>query len=98
MKVEEDATLSKCTIEEKIAQPDWGASRLGLPMASYAFAAATSKEASTQLIDSSHETDICARRASITAWSTLMRQSSAGGAGTVNPCRGVEPDIFGLSF
>ena len=60
MKVEEDATLSECTIEEKIAQLDWGASRLGLPMASYAFAATTLKEVSTQFIDSSHETDICA--------------------------------------
>jgi hypothetical protein len=76
VKVEEDVTSSECTIEEKVAQPDWGASRQGLPMVSYAFAAATSKEASTQLIDSSRETDICARRASITAWSTMTQQSS----------------------
>ena len=95
--VEEDAMLIICTIDEKISQPDRRLSRAGLPTALYASLAATSKESSTHRIESSRETGICIWSASITGWSTIIWQSSAGAAGTVNPCLGVEPDMLDFS-
>ena len=43
------------------------------------------------------ETGICIRSASITGSSTIIQQSSAGAAGSVNPCLGVEPDMLDFS-
>jgi len=90
-------TLMICAIEAKTFQPNRRLSRDGVPMASYTFLATTSKESSTQHRESSCETGICSQSASMTTWSTIIWQSSAGLAGTVNACLGVEPDMLDLS-
>ena len=80
--VEEDATLIICTIDEKISQAV-------VFQQHYIFLAATSNKSSTQRIESSLETGICIRSVSI------IRQSSAGAAGTVNlACK---PDMLDFS-
>jgi hypothetical protein len=96
--IQQEGVLIICDMEVKIPQPDKRSLRLGFPTASYAVLAAISNESSTQHMDSSLEIGICKRRASIMAWSTIIRQSWAGGAGTVNPYLGVAPDMLDFSF